>query len=111
MESAKAQRTADHRVDAVLDQLLGKFGDHLLFPPEFVGRGDMSRGALMLKAARLGRELSYLPVEDARRHGPRAPSVARQDQSGTLGGFPNPPATTALGQPELRPRDDLSGPL
>jgi hypothetical protein len=41
------------------------FGDHLLFPPDFVGRGDMSRGALMLKAAREGRELAYAPVEGA----------------------------------------------
>jgi hypothetical protein len=42
------------------------FGDHLLFPPEFVGRGDMSRGALLLRAARAGRELEYTPVEGAR---------------------------------------------
>jgi hypothetical protein len=42
------------------------FGDHLLFPPDFVGRGDMSRGALMLRAARANKELSYLPVEGAR---------------------------------------------
>ena len=42
------------------------FGDHLLFPPDFVGRGDMSRGALMLRAARANKELPYLPVEGAR---------------------------------------------
>jgi hypothetical protein len=42
------------------------FGDHLLFPPDFVGRGDMSRGALLLRAARANRELPYLPVEGAR---------------------------------------------
>jgi hypothetical protein len=42
------------------------FGDHLLFPPEFVGRGDMSRGALLLRSARAGRELTYSPVEGAR---------------------------------------------
>jgi hypothetical protein len=42
------------------------FGDHLLFPPQFVGRGDMSRGALLLRAARAGRELDYAPVEGAR---------------------------------------------
>ena len=39
------------------------FGDHLLFPTDFVGRGDMSRGALMLRAARAKQELSYAPVE------------------------------------------------
>jgi len=51
------------------------FGDHLLFPPDFVGRGDMSRGALLLRAAREGRELAYAPVEGATRHGPRAPRL------------------------------------
>jgi hypothetical protein len=53
------------------------FGDHLLFPPDFVGRGDMSRGALMLRAARDGRELIYQPVEGATRHGPRAARLSR----------------------------------
>jgi hypothetical protein len=27
------------------------FGDSLCFPEDFVGRGDMSRGALMLRSA------------------------------------------------------------
>jgi hypothetical protein len=54
------------------------FGDHLLFPTDFVGRGDMSRGALMLRAARSGIELAYGPVEGAQRRGRRAPSVARR---------------------------------
>jgi hypothetical protein len=48
------------------------FGDHLLFPPSFVGIGDMSRGSILLRAAREGRELAYAPVEGAIRHGPRA---------------------------------------
>jgi hypothetical protein len=51
------------------------FGDHLLFPPSFVGRGDMSRGSLMLRAAREGSELAYAPVEGAIRHGPRTPRL------------------------------------
>jgi hypothetical protein len=42
------------------------FGDHLLFPPDFVGRGDMSRGALLLNAALHNRELGYAPVEGTR---------------------------------------------
>ena len=41
-------------------------GDHLFFPSEFAGLGDMSRGALLLRAVRAGRELSYEPLE--RRH-------------------------------------------
>jgi hypothetical protein len=51
--------------------LLDVFGDRLLFPAAFVGRGDMSRGGLMLRAAREGRELDYVPVAGAVRHGPR----------------------------------------
>jgi hypothetical protein len=51
--------------------LLDIFGDRLLFPSEFVGRGDMSRGGLLLRAARDGRELGYAPVARAIRHGPR----------------------------------------
>ena len=51
--------------------LLEVFGERLLFPAEFVGRGDMSRGGLLLRAARDGRELDYVPVVSAVRHGPR----------------------------------------
>jgi hypothetical protein len=51
--------------------LLEIFGDRLLFPSAFVGRGDMSRGGLLLRAARDGRELDYAPVAGAVRHGPR----------------------------------------
>ena len=53
------------------------FGDHLLFPPDFVGRGDMSRGAVLLRAARSGQELRYAPVEGAVRSGARAPGIAQ----------------------------------
>jgi hypothetical protein len=42
-----------------LDTLLGVFGERLLFPETFVGRGDMSRGGLLLRAARSGEELAY----------------------------------------------------
>ena len=55
-----------------VDVLLEFLGERLLFPREFVGRGDMSRGALLLRAARSGEELSYQPVSGAVRHGPRA---------------------------------------
>jgi hypothetical protein len=42
--------------------LLEVFSERLLFPVDFAGRGDMSRGALMLRAARDGQELAYAPV-------------------------------------------------
>lgn len=58
-----------------VDVLLGIFGDRLLFPSRFVGRGDMSRGALLLRAAREGTELDYQPVAGAVRRGPRAARI------------------------------------
>ncbi len=57
--------------DKYCSVLLEVFGPRLLFPSEFVGRGDMSRGGLLLRAAREGRELTYAPVAGAVRHGPR----------------------------------------
>jgi hypothetical protein len=58
-----------------VDVLLPIVGDRLLFPTAFVGRGDMSRGGLMLRAAESGEELEYLPVLGARRHGARPPKL------------------------------------
>jgi len=55
--------------------LEGIFGDRLLFPSEFVGRGDMSRGGLMLRCARAGTELSYIPTQGAARRGQRPPKL------------------------------------
>jgi hypothetical protein len=54
------------------DVLLGAFGENLRFPPDFVGRGDMSRGGLMLRAASAGVELAYAPIDGATRRGRRA---------------------------------------
>jgi len=61
-----------------VDVLLETLGERLLFPVEFVGRGDMSRGALLLRAAEAGRELTYEPVAGAVRRGPRPPKLARR---------------------------------
>jgi hypothetical protein len=58
--------------------ILGKiFGDRLLFPSDFVGRGDMSRGGLLLRRAREGAELEYRPVLGAVRRGHRPPKLPR----------------------------------
>jgi hypothetical protein len=80
-----ARLTEDPETDVVLlgsvatgkyvDVLLEFMGERLLFPREFVGRGDMSRGALLLRAVREGRELTYEPVASAIRHGRRAAKV------------------------------------
>jgi len=56
--------------------LIDVFGERLTFPPAFVGRGDMSRGGLLLRAVRAGVELDYVPVAGAVRHGPRPPRLA-----------------------------------
>ena len=45
-----------------LAPLQEELGGRLFFPSEFVGRGDMSRGSLMLKAAHSGVELTYVPA-------------------------------------------------
>lgn len=57
------------------DVLLTAFGDRLVFPEDFVGRGDMSRGGLMLRAARAGNELPYRVVRGAVLTGKRAPRL------------------------------------
>jgi hypothetical protein len=61
-----------------VDCLLPVLGNRLLFPDDFIGRGDMSRGALMLRQAKADEELTYSPVEGAIRRGRRAPSIAKR---------------------------------
>jgi hypothetical protein len=58
-----------------VDILTGVFGERLRFPIDFVGRGDMSRGGLLLRCARAGEELPYAPVLGAVRHGKRPPKL------------------------------------
>lgn len=60
-----------------LTPLLDVFGETLHFPSEFVGRGDMSRGGLLLRCARERRELEYVPISGATLHGPRPPRLAK----------------------------------
>ena len=58
-----------------VDVLGAIFGDRLLFPQEFVGRGDMSRGGLMLRCAASGTPMTYVPVGGAIRRGARPPRL------------------------------------
>lgn len=58
-----------------VDLLQPIFGARLVFPPHFVGRGDMSRGGLMLRCVTAGLELAYAPIAGAVRHGPRPPRL------------------------------------
>ena len=59
-----------------VEVLTAIFGHRLRFPIEFVGRGDMSRGGLLLRQAREGVELEYAPVSGAVLHGVRPPRLA-----------------------------------
>jgi hypothetical protein len=59
-----------------VDVLADIFGGRLLFPIAFVGRGDMSRGGLLLRHAGVGVELDYMPVLGATLHGARPPRLA-----------------------------------
>lgn len=60
-----------------VEPLLSVFGDRLLFPVEFVGRGDMSRGGLMLRCRRAGVQLNYVPIISAVLHGSRPPRLPK----------------------------------
>jgi hypothetical protein len=61
-----------------VDLLQEVLGERLRFPAEFVGRGDMSRGGLLLRCVDEGRELDYVPVAGAARHGKRPPRLVPQ---------------------------------
>lgn len=63
-----------------VEVLLPIFGERLLFPPAFIGRGDMSRGGLMLRCVESGLELDYSPVAGAVRHGQRPPKLPQRRQ-------------------------------
>ena len=58
-----------------VDVLLEIFGERLCFPVAFVGRGDMSRGGLLLRQVAAGEELEYAPIAGAVRHGARPPKL------------------------------------
>ena len=60
-----------------VDTLTAVFGKRLMFPSTFVGRGDMSRGGLMLRAAKSGAELAYEPVLGAKLRGKRPPKLGK----------------------------------
>jgi len=78
-----ASLAGDDRVVLLGSIATGKYVDvierhldgRLRFPVEFVGRGDMSRGGLMLRCVESRQELTYVPIEGAVRHGPRPPKL------------------------------------
>jgi hypothetical protein len=59
-----------------VDVLLPILGDRLLYPVSFIGRGDMSRGGLLLRSAASGEELEYAALAaGVRPRGPRPPRL------------------------------------
>lgn len=59
-----------------VDILLPILGDRLRYPVSFIGRGDMSRGGLLLRSAASGEELEYEPLTaGVRPRGPRPPKL------------------------------------
>ena len=63
--------------------LLDVFNDRLQFPREFVGRGDMSRGGLMLRCIDENRELEYVSVAGAVRKGTRPAKLEKRNPLNT----------------------------
>jgi hypothetical protein len=57
--------------DKYVEPLRTAFGDRLRFPSEFAGRGDMSRGGLLLRCVEESRELAYATIDAGPRHGAR----------------------------------------
>ena len=57
--------------DKYVVPLLGVFGSRLLFPSTFIGRGDMSRGGLLLRSVRENTELRYVRVTESIRKSAR----------------------------------------
>jgi hypothetical protein len=62
--------------DKYVDVLAPALGERLHYPPSFIGRGDMSRGGLLLRSAASGVELDYEPLNPAAtRRGQRPPKL------------------------------------
>lgn len=74
-----------------VEVLLKGFGEKLVFPADFVGRGDMSRGGLLLRCAYDRRELPYVPVQGAVRHGARPPKLEPRRYTKLDGAAPSAP--------------------
>ncbi|HET9929844.1 MAG TPA: hypothetical protein VFQ35_04120 [Polyangiaceae bacterium] len=62
-ESARFVLLGSVATNKYVTPLLDVFGERLWFPREFLGRGDMSRGSLLLRAVKDGRELEYRTVQ------------------------------------------------
>ena len=79
-----------------VDVLLPILGERLRYPTSFIGRGDMSRGGLLLRRAASGEELEYGALTaGVRPRGPRPPKLD-----------PATRVNVSLGHEAIRSRDD-----
>ena len=61
-------------------EILGPaFGSRLIVPAEFIGRGDMSRGGLLLRHVRENRELNYIAGTTVKDDSPVRDSIKEQE--------------------------------
>lgn len=61
--------------------LLSIFKTQLKFPVDFVGRGDMSRGGILLRSIDDHRELEYVSLDGAIVHGKRPPKLQKRTRT------------------------------
>jgi hypothetical protein len=68
-----------------VDVLSPSLGERLHFPSAFVGRGDMSRGGLLLRSVAAGEELAYEPLRTGvRPRGTRPPRLTPSAAGGAV---------------------------
>jgi hypothetical protein len=61
-----------------VEVLTSIFRERLKFPADFIGRGDMSRGGLLLRCVDSATELDYIGLSNGSRHGPRPPKLEKR---------------------------------
>jgi hypothetical protein len=82
-ETARVVLLGSIASDKYVDVLAPALGTRLHYPTAFIGRGDMSRGGLLLRQAADGQELDYAPLDpQASRRGSRPPKLEPRPQMG-----------------------------
>lgn len=92
-----------------VDVLLPIFGDRLRFPSIFAGLGDMSRGGLMLRAARAGTELEYTPLSSPRHKLSNDPVELAREWARNVSSSPMGPKKSSSGSVSAKSASRTSG--
>lgn len=77
-ESCEVVLLGSIATDKYLAPLQRSLGARVRFPSDFVGRGDMSRGGLLLRQAADAEEMAYAAPGDISRHGAPPPRLERR---------------------------------